>query len=177
MRGMIPIAERTMIADPREPLAWYLAYRYIGDRATLEAMAESMGITIERPEMPVDTGTVDPLAASPDWANEHDVRPALTNPFAKSRAAEVSILVKCMERVRRLGSQIEPADLGELSTLLGRRVDNVTSGNAELDVAIRSRRLDDEQLIRFLGRRAYRLEWLYSPTTLLYPNRQWAPLH
>jgi len=177
VRGMIPIAERTMIADPREPLAWYLAYRYIGDRATLEAMAESMGITIERPEMPVETGTVDPLAASADWANEHDVRPALTNPFAISRAAEVSILVKCMERVRRLGSEIERADLGELSTLLGRRVGNVASGNVELDVAIRSRSLDDQQLIRFLGRRAYRLEWLYSPTTLLYPDRQWAPLH
>ena len=177
MRGMIPIAERTMIADPREPLAWYLAYRYIGDRATLEAMAESMGITIERPEMPADTGSVDPLAASAEWANEHDVRPALTNPFAMSRAAEVSILVKCMERVRRLGNEIERADLGELSTLLGRRIGNVTSGNAELDVAIRSRRLDDQQLIRFLGRRAYRLEWLYSPTTLLYANRQWAPLH
>jgi aminoglycoside phosphotransferase (APT) family kinase protein len=176
MRGMIPIAERTIIAEPREPLAWYLAYRYIGDRATLEAMAEFMGFTIERPEMPKEPGTVDPLAASADWANEHDVQPALTNPFAKSRAAEVSILIKCMERVRRLGNEIEAADLGELSTLLGHRIGNVTSGNAELDAAIRSRRLDDQRLIRFLGRRAYRLEWLYSPVTLLYPNRQWAPL-
>jgi aminoglycoside phosphotransferase (APT) family kinase protein len=177
MRGMIPIAERTIIADPHEPLAWYLAYRYIGDRATLEAMAESMGITIERPEMPADTGTVDPLAASAGWANEHDVQPALTSAFARARATEVSVLVKCMERVRRLGNEIERADLGELSTLLGRRIGNVTSGNAELDAAIRSRHLDDQQLIRFLGRRAYRLEWLYSPVTLLYPNRQWAPLH
>ena len=35
MRGMIPIAERTVVAHPQEPLAWYLAFRYIGDLSTL----------------------------------------------------------------------------------------------------------------------------------------------
>ena len=78
MRGMIPIAERTVIAEPREPLAWYLAYRYIGDRSTLEAMAEFLGFKIERPEVPADSGIADPLAAAAIWANEHDVEPALT---------------------------------------------------------------------------------------------------
>jgi len=176
MRGMIPIAERTVIAEPREPLAWYLAYRYIGDRSTLEAMAEFLGFKIERPDLPPDSGITDPLAAAAVWANEHDVQPALTTSFAKSRAADVSILLKCMERVARLREEIERADLAELSTLLARRISNLASGNVELDDAIRSHRLDDQRLIQFLGRRAYRLEWLYSPVTQLYPNRQWAPL-
>jgi aminoglycoside phosphotransferase (APT) family kinase protein len=176
MRGMIPIAERTVIAEPREPLAWYLAYRYIGDRSTLEAMAEFLGFRIERPDLPPDSGITDPLAAAAVWANEHDVQPALTTSFAKSRAADVSILLKCMERVARLREEIERADLAELSTLLARRISNLASGNVELDDAIRSHRLDDQRLIQFLGRRAYRLEWLYSPVTQLYPNRQWAPL-
>ena len=35
---------------------------------------------------------------------------------------------------------------------------------------------DDERMIQFLGRRAYRLEWLYSPATQLYPNRRWSAL-
>jgi aminoglycoside phosphotransferase (APT) family kinase protein len=177
MRGMIPIAERTLIADPHEPLAWYLAYRYIGDRSTLEAIAEYMGITIERPEMPADSGVADPLAASAEWANEHDVRPALTNAFAQSRSAEVSILVRCMDRVSRLGRETERADLSELGALLGHRVHDAVSGNVELDAAIRARRLDEQLLVQFLGRRAYRLEWLYSPVTVLYPDRRWAPLH
>jgi aminoglycoside phosphotransferase (APT) family kinase protein len=176
MRGMIPIAERTVTADPHEPLAWYLAYRYTGDRSTLEAMAESMGIALERPEMPRDGGTVDPLAVAAEWANEHDVRPALTGAFAASRSMEVSILVKCMERVQRLGKEIERADLAELGTLLGRRIRSATSGRSALDSAIRERRLDDERLIRFLARRMYRLEWLYSPVTRLYPDRKWAAL-
>jgi aminoglycoside phosphotransferase (APT) family kinase protein len=176
MRGMIPVAERTITADPHEPLAWYLAYRYIGDRSTLEAMAESMGITLERPELPRDEGTVDPLAMAAEWANEHDVRPAITGAFAKSRSIEVSILVKCMERVQRLGREIERADLAELGALLGRRIRSATVGKSALDSAIRERRLDDERLIRFLARRMYRLEWLYSPVTRLYPNRQWSLL-
>jgi aminoglycoside phosphotransferase (APT) family kinase protein len=176
MRGMIPIAERTVIAQPREPLAWYLAYRYVGDRSTLEAMAEFMGITIERPEMPVDRGPMDPLAISADWVNEHDVLSALTTPFARARAHEVSILVRCIERVSRLGKEIERADLAELSQLLGRRFRSAKTSNAALDAAVRAGKLDDHRLIQFLGRRTYRLEWLYSPVTALYPNRQWAPL-
>ncbi len=176
MRGMIPIAERTLTAHPREPLAWYLAYRYIGDRATLEAIAEYMGVTIARPQMPHDAGASDPLAAAADWAIEHDVASAVGSPFARARAAEVAILIRCMERVSRLGSEIERIDLDELSTLLGERVHDPRRGNASLEAAIRSRRLDDRAVIQFLGRRAYRLEWLYAPVSALYPNRQWAPL-
>jgi hypothetical protein len=157
-------------------LAWYLAYRYVGDRATVEAMAESMCITIDRPEMPKDEGTVDPLAAAAEWANEHDVRPAITSAFAKSRSDDISILLRCMERARRLGNAIERADLADLSALLGRRIRSATLGNSALDTAIQERRLDDERLIQFLGRRAYRREWLYSPVTQLYPNRRWAAL-
>jgi hypothetical protein len=173
---MIPIAERTVIAHPREPLAWYLAYRYIGDRSTLEAMAEYMGTRIERPEEPADRGPSDPLAISAEWVNEHDVQSSLAAPFAKARATEVSILIRCMERVSRLGREIERTDRAELSGLLGRRIRNPRSGNAALVAAIRARKLDDERVIQFLGRRTYRLEWLFSPVTALYPNRRWAPL-
>jgi aminoglycoside phosphotransferase (APT) family kinase protein len=176
IRGMIPIAERTVIANHREPLAWYLAYRYIGDRSTLDSMAESMGIAIGDVEMPADQGVTDPLAAAAEFANEHDVRPALTSPFAAARALEVSVLIGCIERVQRLGRDIERADLEDLGELLGHRVSGPSEGNAQLDIAIRERRLDDERLIRFFGRRCYRLEWLYSPAARLYPERRWAAL-
>ncbi len=66
-----------------------------------------MRIAIERPELPKDEGSVDPLAAAAEWANEHDVRPAITSAFAKSRSDDISILVKCMERVHRLGNAME----------------------------------------------------------------------
>ena len=81
-----------------------------------------------------------------------------------------------MERVSRLREEIERADLAEVIKLLGYRVTSTASGNAELDVVIRSHRVDDQRLIRFLGRRAYRLEWYVRTFTQLYPARKWAPL-
>jgi hypothetical protein len=176
MRGMIPIAERTVIADPHEPLAWYLAYRYVGDRSTLESMAESMGFTIGPPAMPKQRGDTDPLALAAEWALEKDIRPAVTGALAQSRARDVTILIQCMERARRFGTEIGRADRAELGALLGRRIRTAAAGTDALNAAIRERRIDDERMIRFLGRRAYRLEWLYAPATQLYPNRRWAAL-
>lgn len=104
------------------------------------------------------------------------VRPALTSPFAQARALEVSVLISCIERVQRLGQKIERADLADLGELLGRRFGSAAQGNAALDIAIRERRLGDERLIRFFGRRCYRLEWLYAPVARLYPERRWSAL-
>jgi hypothetical protein len=126
--------------------------------------------------MPTVRGSVDPLAVAAEWALEHDVRPAIDGGFARSRVQDVTILIQCMERVRRFGAEIARADRAELGTLLGRRIRTASAGTAALDAAIRERRIDDERMIRFLGRRAYRLEWLYAPATQLYPDRRWAPL-
>ena len=176
MRGMVPIAERTVVSDPHEPLAWYLAYRYVGDRSTLESMAESMGCTIARPEMPKQRGAPDPLADAAAYALEHDIHPAVSGSFAQSRTRDVAILIQCMERVRRFGAEIGRADRAELGVLLGRRIRTAAAGIEALNAAIRERRIDDERMIQFLGRRTYRLEWLYAPATQLYPDRRWATL-
>ena len=45
-----------------------------------------------------------------------------------------------------------------------------------LDAAIRARQLDDERLLPYLARRAYRLEWLNAPVVELYPDRRWSAL-
>ena len=45
-----------------------------------------------------------------------------------------------------------------------------------LDQAIAAEKLDDEPLLQYLSRRAYRDEWLYSPAVELYPGREWSAL-
>ena len=55
VRGMIPIHAVTVHAHPGEPVAWYLAYRYVGDRATCEALAAAAGIVVDPPELPPGT--------------------------------------------------------------------------------------------------------------------------
>ena len=58
VRGMIPIHAVCAHAHPRESLAWYLCYRYVGDRSTCEMIAQAMEIPISKPPMPEGEGRV-----------------------------------------------------------------------------------------------------------------------
>ncbi len=177
VRGMIPIHYVTQNAHPRESIAWYLAYRYVGDRASAESMAESMGIAVERPEMPsADSGERDILSEAARYALDHDVAPAIGDAFARARAGDVGILVACIDRRRRYGAAIEAIERDEMGGVLGATPATVTDGFAALDAAITARTLPDETLLPYLARRAYRLEWLHAPACALYPDRRWSPL-
>lgn len=176
VRGMIPIHAVTVMAHPRESVAWFLAYRYIGDRATCEAIAEAEGVQVERPEMPTDAGTRDILSEAAQYAIDNDVQPHLSNLFARSRANDVKILVQVMDRKRRYGATLASTECDELGELLGTRPATLDEGLRALDEAIRERRLPDDQVISYLTRRSYRDEWLYAPAVSLYPERRWSPL-
>jgi aminoglycoside phosphotransferase (APT) family kinase protein len=176
VRGMIPIHAVTVNAHPRESVAWYLAYRYVGDRATCEAIAEAMGVALERPEMPDGSGAGDILAEAAQYALANDVAPHVDGLFAVSRVEDVRILVQCMERRRRFGDALAVVECDEVGALLGRRPRTLGGAMKALDAAIRNRRVDDEAALRYLARRAYRDEWLHAPAAALYPNRSWSPL-
>ncbi|MCH2173206.1 phosphotransferase [Myxococcota bacterium] len=176
VRGMIPIHYICENAHPREPVAWHLCYRYVGDRATCEMLADAMGIAIERPEMPEGTGHDDVLAEAAVYALENQVEPALSEDFAASRARDVKTLVACMDRRRRFGGLIDRAELDDLESLLGRRPQSLEAGRKGLSEAITERRLEDAALIPALARKAYREEWLYAPAAMLHPDRNWSKL-
>ena len=176
VRGMIPIHHVCENAHPREPIAWYLCYRYAGDRATAEMLAQAMEVPVERPEMPEDAGRADVLAEAALYAQERDVAPRIDDRFAASRAGDVGTLIACMDRRRRFAGALAEAQIEDLGELLGRRPASLEEGLAEFDAAIRERRLDDAAAIRALARKAYRDEWLYAPAVALYPERNWAEL-
>jgi aminoglycoside phosphotransferase (APT) family kinase protein len=176
VRGMVPIHAVTAPLQPREPVAWFLAYRYVGDRATCEALAEAMGLAVQRPELPEDGGGDDVLVEAARHALEHDVAPGLADPYARSRAVEVRILMEVMERRHRFGAKLAALERDELGALLGRRPRGVLEGLRALDRAIRERSVDEERLVHYLTRRSYRDEWLHAPAVALYPERRWSPL-
>ena len=176
VRGMIPIHQLTVAPHPREPIAWYLCYRYVGDRATCEAIAEAMEIELERPELPDDDGEPDVLLDAAAFALENDVVPAIENPFAASRANDVKVLLQCADRRQRFGPTIDAAEVDELGALLGSRPATKAEGLVALDRAIADGSLDDGDVVRYLARRAYRDEWVNAPAVALYPDRQWAAL-
>lgn len=175
MRGMVPIVASCVAASPREPVAWSLAYRYTGDRSTVEAIADAEGVALVRPELPED-GPDDILAQAASWMLENDIAPAIGNAFAKSRTRDVDILVRCLDRLRRHEKWIDNAEMEDMGSLLGRKPATLQEGVLAMEQAIRDHRFTDAQLLPYFGRRTYRLEWLYKPVTSLYPQREWDEL-
>ncbi len=176
VRGMIPIHYITVNAHPRESLAWFLCYRYVGDRATCESLADAAGIAVERPEMPTDEGECDVLAEAAVYSLDHDVRPHLTDAFATSRVSDAELLIRIMDRRRRYGLVLDAVECDELAPLLGARPRTRAEGTRALDTSIVEGDVDDAAVITYLTRRAYRDEWLYHPVVSLYPARTWSRL-
>ncbi len=176
VRGMIPIHAACARPRPRDSIAWYLCYRYVGDRSTCEALAEAMGVPIQRPEMPAGEGAGDGLAESAIHVLHEDVEPAIEDAFAASRARDVAALIGCMDRRRRYGPDLEAIETDEIGALLGAPQPSAAAALQSLDRAIAGGRLDDEPLVQYLARRAYRDEWLHAPAVALYPDRRWSKL-
>ena len=81
-----------------------------------------------------------------------------------------------MDRKRRYGAALDAIECEEMGVLLGARPATAEEGFASLDEAIRERRLEDPDLIRYLTRKSYRDEWLFAPAVGLYPDRRWSAL-
>lgn len=176
VRGMIPIHAITVNAHPRESIAWYLAYRYVGDRATCEAIAQAEGVAVERPEMPTGEGDTDILAASAMYALDNDVQPHIQSPFGKARATDVKILIDVADRRRRYRPALDAIERDELAAVLGKRPATAAKGLKALDAMIKKGDYDDAAVITYLTRRSYRDEWLHAPAVSLYPDREWSRL-
>lgn len=175
VRGMIPIHVACHYMPEGQSLAWYLCYRYIGDRSTCEALADAMGISIEKPQFPEEIAPGNFAKAIGNHLRT-DIEPALSSKFAQSRAADIAILVECMERVHHYGELLQAQECAEVSALLGQPLSDYTQAMSALNTAIIDGKLSDEDVIPYLARRAYRDEWLHWPVTRLYPDRQWSPL-
>ena len=176
VRGMIPIHAVTVHAHPREPVAWYLAYRYVGDRATCEALAAAAGVVVDPPALPAENTEADVLVDSARWAVAHDVTPAVSDAFAASRLNDVDILLQCLDRRRRYEAAIVAEEVEDLQPgCSGTVPPRSRPGWASSTTASRGT-LEDAGVLRYLTRRALRDEWLWAPAVALYPKRQWAAI-
>ncbi|MEQ9464710.1 MAG: phosphotransferase family protein [Haliea sp.] len=177
VRGMIPIHAACAQPGLRESMAWYLCYRYIGDRSTCEALADAMGIALERPDMPEpDNNKGSVLLRAAANSLQRDVLPDLQTPFACSRLRDAQVLIDCAEREHRYGNAIRADNAAEIATLLGQQPKDYAHATTRLLEAMRDRRIADEPLLQYLARKAFRDEWLYQPAASLYPARNWSAL-
>jgi aminoglycoside phosphotransferase (APT) family kinase protein len=176
VRGMIPI--HAVCANPpeQESLAWYLCYRYVTDRSTCEGIADAMGIAIQRPQMPTSDTAADELATAAIGSLQRDVLPRTDDAFAQSRTKDAARLIECLDRRQRFGPALASIETDEIGELMQRNYNDLGSAQSALVNAIEAQQLDDEKLLQYLARKAYRDEWLYAPAVELYPNRQWSAL-
>ncbi len=175
VRGMIPIHAATRYAGAQEPLAWYLAYQYVGDRATCDAIAESMGIALHAPQLPEES---EPgvLAQAVEHALATEVLPSVDDAFARSRLADAQRMAACVDRLRRFDGRIADLERDAIGELLGKRPETVQEGVAAVAGLIAAGGFDDGEVLPYLAGRCRRLEWLYAPACALYPDRDWATL-
>jgi len=174
VRSIVSLARVTAVNDPQMPNAMNWAYRYICERATCEALAEAMDVELERPELPsVEIGpslegvVVQNLRA--------EVLPAVDGDFPRHRLEHAALLVECLDRQRQLGPLLAGVELDEIAALTGRRADALDEGLLDLDRAIQNWGSEkDAEVLRYLGRRAWRLEYLWAPVVGLFPGRRFS---
>lgn len=174
VRSIVSLARITAINDPQMPNAMNWAYRYICERATCEALADAMGIELERPELP-EIEMASSLEGVVVQNLRDEVLPAVDGDYPLHRLEHATLLVECLDRQKQLGPDLASIELDEIAALTGRRADSLDDGLMELDHAIQGWGTEKEsEVLRYLARRAWRLEYLWKPVVDLFPDRKFS---
>ena len=177
VRSVLALAAATARWDPHTPVALNLCYRVVSDRICCDAIAAAMEIELERPDLPF---VPDPPTTLYEVVAENlrrEVRPAVEGAFATNRLDAAALLVLSLEREHRIGPALAEVEIEELAKLLGRRPADLPSGLALLDRELAGWGPEREvELLRYLGRRAWRTEQLLAPVVSLFADRELRPL-
>ena len=176
VRGMIPIHLVSLSVPKRESLAWYLCYRYLGDRGTTQMLAAAMDAPITPPDLPEECKSKDVISRYTQQTLFEDVLPHIEDAFAQARVKDVAALVACSDRKVRFGQQLADDEKADLVELIGTTFDNLQEGYVLFKNYLSSEGFDDAATINFLTRKALRDEWLHLPAVNLYPARSWSEL-
>ena len=114
VRSIVSLARITVINDPQMPNGMNWAYRYICERATCEALADAMGVELERPELPQDE-----MGSSLEGVVIQNLRdevlPSVDGDFPRHRLEHATLLVECLDRQKQLGPQLAAIELDEIA--------------------------------------------------------------
>lgn len=177
VRSVLALAAATATWDPHVPVALNLCFRVTSDRICCDSIAEAMGIELERPEVPRVAAASTTLYDVVVENLARDVRPLIGDEFARERLDAAGRLVLGLEREHRIGPALAEIELDELGRLLGHRPPDLATGLATLDREIPRFGADREvEVLRYLGRRAWRAEQLWAPVVAPFAGRELRPL-
>lgn len=156
-----------------------LAYRAVGDRLCVAALADAMGIDLPA----VASGPLDDSAA--DALDLHDVIvavcadeavPAVVDEHLRSRLASAARIAMYLKRAARLSGGREQVEVAELRSLLGQPVADERRGLAMLNGRIDLWQLDPEAVVRYLYGRAERQLTVAAPVLGRFGNLDYVRL-
>ena len=172
IRSVVALSAHVAHLDPHNPVALNLAYKLVNDRLTCEAIADALGVTLTRPDLPSDEAGPTTMFDVVRTNLVEDVAPATTTGFARDRAEMAAVLVGMLARQARFGATISRTECEELAVLLGHEVTDYESGLRALDALMTTAGPEREvELLGYLYRRAVRAEWLSGPVAALFPDR------
>jgi aminoglycoside phosphotransferase (APT) family kinase protein len=154
-----------------------LIYGQLHRRLFVEAMADVLGVELDRPDdMESPTTEVSWLYDAAMAQIREIIVPRSTDPFVVQRAKGLARILKHLQQVDRLGAVSEQAELADLRALTGADVVSVQDGRDRLGVAVRAGRIGDQEALRYFARRAARGTQLLRPAMGVLADRHFDPL-
>lgn len=176
VRSVIALAFVRTRLNSRDPVAFNQCVSIIGDRLLCDAIAEAIGIEPERPEVPE-------LTSDPTWYDivvenlRNDIAPEVTGDYAADLVRTSALMVETLRRQHELGGWLESTELDEIAAIVGHRPADLTAGRAALqDVVLHDDGARDADLVRAMGRIAWRAEVVAAPVVSLFPDVQLRPV-
>jgi hypothetical protein len=163
--------------DPHVPVALNYCYLLTNERMMCDAIADARGLPRQRPALPDVAAAAS--ATLYDVVAENlvtDVAPAIgpsdgPAAYARNRLDTAVLLVRGLAREHHLGPAVTAVELDELGALLGRRPSDEEDGRRRLDELVRTAGPErEDEILAYLGRRAWRAEQLWAPVVSLFPD-------
>lgn len=144
--------------NPRDEHAEWIAQEVWSRKATAEAIAEAMGLTLEAPRLPVPERPNVSMLFETMRSNLRDEQlPAITDSFLAHRLQMSLRLLTHMQNHAEIGAEIEQLELEDMGRLLGRRPCSLREGNRAVDALVRQAEpARDEEILGYLFRQSIR---------------------
>lgn len=176
-----PLALAPIVQNARSGMdhAEWIAQEIVYKRATMEVLAEAMGVPLERvtlPDFPPTRHSALFDIVREDLESEQ--LPNITDPYQEHRLRMTLRLLEHLRQVERKARDIDALELDDMSTVLGHRPKTRTEGMREMEAFVRAAGAEeDTRLVRYFHRHAVREQALMEGALGRGENASVSPLN
>jgi aminoglycoside phosphotransferase (APT) family kinase protein len=173
--GVMALTRATVEPEAEAPHLEYLWWDLMQRRALVWALAECLGVTVDRPAAPAPEAT----RATPMLRMLEDSIRQLppASGYEKYQQRALLTLARCIGRVDAVGRRLDEQDLDEAGRLLGHRPADVAQADRELERFVGTAGPDsDAALVQFFARQVERQVHALEPVADRVAGQDLAPV-